>query len=155
MAVRRLQVPVVDHAPAAVDVADEAGGDVAELGHRVHCRHSTIRPLRAPRSYDRPLVDEAEAALFFLMASEDAPDVAELLAELVSRPAWHRDAACRGMGTETFFVERGQSTDAARAICARCEVRAECLDAALAVPSMGVWGGTTGRGRRVLRRGAA
>ena len=29
------------------------------------------------------------------MASEDAPDVEILLAELVSRPAWHRQAAWR------------------------------------------------------------
>jgi len=33
----------------------------------------------------------------------DAPDVEALLAEFVNRPASHRRAACRGMGTEAFF----------------------------------------------------
>ena len=113
-----------------------------------------------------PILTEREAArayaeasryraLEWLMAGDD-PDPGALLAQLFNRPAWHRDAACRGMGPALFFPVRGASSDEAKAICARCPVRSECLDAALAVPSMGdVWAGLSDRGRRVLRRGAA
>jgi hypothetical protein len=33
----------------------------------------------------------------------DAPDVDVLVAELVNRPAWHREALSRAMGTDAFF----------------------------------------------------
>lgn len=85
----------------------------------------------------------------------ETPDVEEILAQLVNRPAWHRQAACRGMGPDPFFPMPGESTERARAVCETCPVTAECLDEALERPAVGVWGGTTGRGRRVLRRGAA
>ncbi len=91
----------------------------------------------------------------WLMAP-DAPDVDDLLAELVNRPAWHRRAACRGSGTDLFFPERGQSTERAKALCAGCEVREQCLSVAVAdVTTQGVWAGTSERGRRVLRKQVA
>jgi WhiB family redox-sensing transcriptional regulator len=96
-----------------------------------------------------------QVEILFLMASEDAPDVEVLLAQLINRPGWHQQAACRGVDPDLFFPERGRSTAAALAYCEGCEVRAQCLSTALAVPTMGVWGGTTGRSRRVLRRGVA
>ena len=34
------------------------------------------------------------------------PDVAVILAELVHRPEWHREAACRGADPALFFPER-------------------------------------------------
>lgn len=93
--------------------------------------------------------------MLWLMAPE-TPSVDELVAQLISRPAWHRRAACRGMGTDAFFPNRGESSAAAVAVCEGCEVRSECLDAALErADTHGVWAGTSARGRRVLRRGAA
>jgi hypothetical protein len=71
-----------------------------------------------------------QVALEALMASEDMPDVEALLDELVNRPAWHRQAACRGMA-DLFFPTRGVKLDAAREVCERCTVRSECLTAAL------------------------
>ena len=66
------------------------------------------------------------------------------------------EAACRGMGTEAFFPNRGESTEAAREVCARCTVSRECLTASLEEAlTHGVWGGLSQRGRRVLRRGSA
>lgn len=60
----------------------------------------------------------------------------------VSAPAWHRDAACRGLDPEVFFTERGERTDAPKAICAGCPVRVECLEYALDNREpIGVWGG--------------
>ena len=86
----------------------------------------------------------------------EAPDVAVLLAELINRPPWHADAACRGPDPALFFPLRGNGRPVvALAHCEGCSVRSECLAAALEVPATGVWGGTTGLARRTLRRGVA
>ena len=77
---RGLQVPVVDHAPAAVDVGDEAGRDVAGLGHRGHDGQSTIRPLRGPPPYrGRPVDDQAD---------DEGPRQAPKLTELEAARAY-------------------------------------------------------------------
>lgn len=83
--------------------------------------------------------------------------MAELL-ELARRPAWHASAACRGMSTASFYPGQGGDLDEARAVCGGCPVRQECLGAALDLPAVGdfgVWGGTSERQRRQLRRTAA
>jgi WhiB family transcriptional regulator, redox-sensing transcriptional regulator len=57
-----------------------------------------------------------------------------------------------------FYPTRGQSTKAAKALCARCPVARECLEFALGdeyALAHGVWGATTARERRVLARGRA
>lgn len=88
---------------------------------------------------------------------DDPGDVFDALADLLEgRPWWHEYAACRGQGTRTFFTRRGEDTEPAKAICAGCSVREDCLDAALALSpsedSGGVWGGTSSRQRRQLRK---
>ena len=118
-------------------------------------------PLQPPTLTE---LDEARAsvqqsrrlAVESLMASEYMPDVDLLLDELVNRPAWHRQAACRGVGTAMFFPTRGERIEPATAICGVCTVREECLGAALEHwDTRGVWGGMSERGRKGLRRGAA
>jgi hypothetical protein len=96
----------------------------------------------------------------WLMTAEDATkSIDELLEDLVNRPAWHREAACRGVDrSEIFFPQRGSGRPAeALAYCERCTVRAQCLDTAVRLSEavVGVWGGTSARERRGLRRGAA
>jgi WhiB family redox-sensing transcriptional regulator len=88
-----------------------------------------------------------------LVARADPPD----LAGYVERPAWMRDALCREFPDVTFFPERGEATEPAKAICGRCSVASECLAYALTLgPTLqGTWGGTSGRERRQLRRVAA
>lgn len=72
--------------------------------------------------------------------------------DLFARPEWHARAACRGVGAEVFFPERGELVSAAQAICEGCTVREECLEAAMAVPNTtGIWGGVTERKRRRIR----
>ena len=75
---------------------------------------------------------------------------------LESELAWQREASCRGLATKEsqaiFFPARGESVEAARTICGRCPVTAECLAFALEHHCIGVWGGTTERQRRHLRR---
>jgi len=69
--------------------------------------------------------------------------------------AWQADALCAQTDPEAFFPEKGGSTRDAKRICAACEVRAECLEYALANDErFGIWGGLSERERRRLRRGA-
>lgn len=67
---------------------------------------------------------------------------------------WWQDAACiEHSGVVDFFPARGESTAAAKAICARCPVRDDCLEYALQWdPLCGVWGGHSERERRQLKR---
>jgi len=65
------------------------------------------------------------------------------------RPAFHYDALCREYRHVEFHPGRGQSADPALQVCGRCLVRAECLEWAMADPSLlGVLGGTSYRTRR-------
>jgi WhiB family transcriptional regulator, redox-sensing transcriptional regulator len=76
-----------------------------------------------------------------------------LLEEVVHRPQWMASAACRDEPRELFFPGLGESTAPAKAICGRCPVRAECLALALADSELlGVWGGTSVRERKGVRR---
>lgn len=73
---------------------------------------------------------------------------------------WEEQARCRDIEDQSlFFPEHGNRSPArAKAICARCEVSAECLETALANDErFGIWGGLTEKERRALtrRRGAA
>lgn len=65
---------------------------------------------------------------------------------------WHELAACRGLDPSIFFPERGESAALAKATCAECPVREECLAFAyMAGQHTGVWGGLTEK-ERVRRR---
>jgi WhiB family transcriptional regulator, redox-sensing transcriptional regulator len=70
---------------------------------------------------------------------------------------WQVGAICAELPEDEadaiFFPERGGSSKAAKAICARCPVRSECLDYALVSKEpFGIWGGTSERERRRLRK---
>lgn len=75
---------------------------------------------------------------------------ADMLA-LLDRPAWHAHAACRGQGTGAWFPARGQDPRPAQAICAGCPVAEQCLRFGHR-EKFGIWGGTSEKGRRQLRR---
>jgi len=65
-------------------------------------------------------------------------------------------ASCRDTHPEVFFPVTEEATRPARAVCAGCPVREDCLAYALANRIHdGVWGGTSERERRALRLGAA
>ena len=76
---------------------------------------------------------------------------------------WQYSAACIGVDESVFFspdAERGPSRRAreaaAKALCAVCPVRQQCLDHALAVREpYGVWGGLTFNERENLLRRSA
>ncbi|CAL9588676.1 Transcriptional regulator WhiB1 [Streptomyces sp. enrichment culture] len=71
---------------------------------------------------------------------------------------WLRHAACADEDPELFFPvstagASPRDTDAAKRICARCPVTAECLEFALGSGrTSGVWGGTCEEERVALLR---
>lgn len=70
--------------------------------------------------------------------------------------SWVEAAACRGSEPELFHPDRGASTASAKAVCAGCPVIDECLAWALdTTQKYGVWGGTSEKERRIMRRVAA
>lgn len=88
--------------------------------------------------------------------------VTELLsprAEHEARRDWWQAAACRTADPDIFFpvsaLGPGQEEIArAKAVCAACRVRRQCLQYALAThQAHGVWGGTTEEERRVHAAG--
>jgi WhiB family redox-sensing transcriptional regulator len=77
------------------------------------------------------------------------------LLDVIEQPDWQERALCAQTDPEAFFPEKGGSTREAKRICAGCEVRAECLEYALAFDErFGIWGGLSERERRRLKRGA-
>ena len=68
---------------------------------------------------------------------------------------WTIHAACRGMNADLFFPELGEDASHAKAVCAECTVRAECLQYAIDEGiTVGVFGGLAPRERRRGRRPA-
>lgn len=74
---------------------------------------------------------------------------------------WQFRAECRGEDSGLFFApshfemrdEKDGREMAAKAICARCPVRPECLEYSLAVREpYGIWGGLNEAERRILLR---
>jgi WhiB family redox-sensing transcriptional regulator len=72
--------------------------------------------------------------------------------------SWEGDAQCgrSQANADAFFPERGGSVRRAKEICAQCDVRAQCLEYALANnEQFGVWGGKTQGERRKMRKSTA
>jgi WhiB family transcriptional regulator, redox-sensing transcriptional regulator len=90
--------------------------------------------------------DELRAVAFDeLRVSGDEPEHEE----------WQERALCAETDPEAFFPEKGGSTREAKRICSGCEVRAECLEYALAHDErFGIWGGLSERERRRVKREA-
>ncbi len=71
---------------------------------------------------------------------------------------WVHRARCKDEDPELFFPigttgPAATQADMAKAVCALCEVRGQCLEWAIATgQDCGVWGGTTEEERRALRR---
>ena len=69
--------------------------------------------------------------------------------------SWQERSLCAQTDPEAFFPEKGGSTREAKKVCVSCEVRAECLEYALANDErFGIWGGLSERERRKLKKRA-
>ena len=70
---------------------------------------------------------------------------------------WRERGTCVNVTREQadwFFSVHPPTVAKAEAICTKCNVRAQCLAYAMKDPTLvGVWGGTSARYRRRLRRG--
>ncbi len=78
--------------------------------------------------------------------------------ERSTRTPWHHDAACSGESGVSFYppsrpeprAARLRREARARAVCSYCPVRDECLQHAVDHDERyGIWGGLTGRERRL------
>nr|WP_277605632.1 WhiB family transcriptional regulator [Glycomyces sp. L485] len=83
-------------------------------------------------------------------------DGRDYLADLLGNvPEWQVRALCAQTDPEAFFPEKGGSTRDAKRICARCEVKENCLQYALEHDErFGIWGGLSERERRKIKRQA-
>jgi WhiB family transcriptional regulator, redox-sensing transcriptional regulator len=85
-----------------------------------------------------------------------APNLKNLYTRFGERPAWMDRAACIGVPVKVFYPTDEHGETAAKEVCATCEVRADCLAYALNqhrdATDAGIWGGTTERERRAIRR---
>ena len=78
----------------------------------------------------------------------------EIGADDAEEAGWQDRALCAQTDPEAFFPEKGGSTREAKRVCLACEVKAECLEYALAHDErFGIWGGLSERERRRLKRG--
>lgn len=72
------------------------------------------------------------------------------------RETWMSKALRPQVDGDMFFVDKGESTKPAKAVCAHCEVTAECLKFALDNDfRYGVFGGFSERERRQMKRRVA
>jgi len=90
-----------------------------------------------------PWADDGAVILLRVLLSPKADEAVQ----------WMDLAACREIGSDEWFPERGGSSAAAKAVCMSCPVRNQCLEYALEndIPH-GIFGGLSYRQRRALRR---
>jgi WhiB family redox-sensing transcriptional regulator len=93
--------------------------------------------------------------------SERTSSLARLFRTSEPENDWRASAACKGIDPELFFAsedlpnkqDRIEREAAAKAVCARCSVRAECLTYAIAAGERyGIWGGLNPQERRAVVR---
>jgi WhiB family transcriptional regulator, redox-sensing transcriptional regulator len=87
-------------------------------------------------------------------------DDTDLLALAVSvgvirTQTWRDEGLCAQIDPDLWFPEKGESTRAAKEVCAACPVTEECLAYAMTGEiRFGVWGGTSERERKKLKAAA-
>lgn len=66
---------------------------------------------------------------------------------------WMEHGACRapGVDPDLFFSQQHAHIDAAKQVCAGCDVSASCLEYATVNREVGVWGGSDDADRRKAR----
>jgi WhiB family redox-sensing transcriptional regulator len=70
--------------------------------------------------------------------------------------AWQGQGLCIDLSDTAFFLDGDDyaGLKKAKAVCAQCPVKDECLDFAIeSNQSLGVWGGASPNERRQIRRG--
>ena len=73
----------------------------------------------------------------------------------IKAPYFDGTQPCRSVDPDLFFPEdMGNILEirAAKEICYQCNFKQECLEYVLDNPQEGIWGGTTDKERRLIRR---
>lgn len=79
--------------------------------------------------------------------------IIEALGWALETTPWMDRAACAGSHLGFWFPTQGRNIEPARAVCATCFVRSDCLEYAVRWDiRFGVWGGLSERQRRHLKR---
>jgi WhiB family redox-sensing transcriptional regulator len=119
----------------------------ADLARLVGVREGRVRQVLGPLRTTHRHLAKAEGVAGSVAVIEDG-----------SRQGWLDQAACRDLDPERFFPESGEQTKAAeaKAICASCKVRDQCLELAIKAAGgldqdHGVFGGTVPAERSQLR----
>ena len=143
-------------------VADRTRGtDDTTLGLRLGVSRWTILRWRA-EGVPLPAAEKIAIELGTTFAAlwpdptERAP-VVEPIDETIEEPdpqRWWESAACRGLDPEMFFPARGNSRGLreALAVCATCPVTEPCMEEGVTGERWGIWGATSERERRKMRR---
>jgi WhiB family redox-sensing transcriptional regulator len=102
-------------------------------------------------------LQHARAALYELAISYgNTEQRRHMVRPLILPGPWIKRAACRGLDAELFYPLKGLPVTEAKRVCARCPVKAPCLEFALRTnEKFGVWGGLSAIERRRMRRNAA
>lgn len=80
-----------------------------------------------------------------------ATTVSGIIAEM--RPSWSSRGVCNDLDPELFYPARGESTKEPKQACSQCRIAAQCLSFALeSGEKHGIWGGTSERERRRMRK---
>jgi WhiB family transcriptional regulator, redox-sensing transcriptional regulator len=121
--------------------------EFSDLARLVGVREGRVRQVLGPLRTAHRNATEAERAAGPIAVIEDD-----------GQQAWLDQAACRDSDPERFFPESGEQTKAAeaKAICASCQVRDQCLELAVNAAGgldadHGVFGGTLPAERSQLR----
>ncbi len=77
--------------------------------------------------------------------------VSEPLRQPTGRPDWYDHAACKSSDPRFFFLDVGEDSTRAKAICNGCPVAADCLEYGMR-EEVGIWGGLTVRERGRLAK---
>lgn len=141
-----LQTTRAEKAAAARKLVDQ-GAPATQIARRLRVSGSSARALHQQAQADRTSEPRGTGAL----------------RDPERRRAWVEDrAACRSVGPTVMFPDPDQldpaayshAVAAAKTVCGRCLVRADCLRVALDLgddAEHGIWGGTTGEERADMR----
>lgn len=69
---------------------------------------------------------------------------------MYATPAWHSGAKCANSSPDQFVTGDSDQIARAKLFCQDCPVRLDCLQHAIEVGELGVWGGTDERERRQM-----
>ena len=113
----------------------------------------------ASERHSRPPSDEPRGSRSYSMRGQSITrsyNYGDALSGITNTEPWTAGALCRQTDPELFFPEGQGASRLAKSICARCDVRSECLEWALRTDERhAIAGGLTERERRALKRGAA